>query len=42
MAAICLRVLDVFGMPVGCALNIVDPIFKGYGDISNCICYRAV
>ena len=29
-------------MPVEWTLSIVDPIFKGMGDIRNCSCYGAV
>ena len=29
-------------MPGELALGIVDPIFKGKGDIRNCSCYRVV
>ena len=29
-------------MPGKWALSIVIPIFKGMGDIRNCLCYRAV
>ena len=29
-------------MPVEWALSIMVPIFKGKGDIRNCICNRAV
>ena len=39
MAEICQKVLDVFGMPAEFALSTVVPIFKGKGDIRNCICY---
>ena len=38
----CLRVVDGFGMPVGLALSVVVPIFKGNCDIRNCHCYRAL
>ena len=42
MTEICQKVLDGFGMQVEWALSTVVPIFKGKGDIWNCICYRAV
>ena len=42
MADICQKVLSEFGMPSQWTLSIVVPIFKGNGDIRNCICYGAV
>ena len=39
MAKTCQMVLDGFGMPVEWALSIVVPLFKGKGDIWNCISY---
>ena len=42
MVELCLRVLEGKGMPDGWQTSVLVPIFKGNGDVRNCITYRGV
>ena len=37
---LCQRVLDGKGMPEDWKTSVMVPIYKGYGDVTNCIAYR--
>ena len=38
---VCLRILDVKGIPADWATSVTIPIFRGKGDIMNCGMYKA-